>query len=440
MGPGISKQASKQARSVILIVLAVALAPDQLRAGVFPATRIVQVGDVLVGADGDPVLELSGPATNGLSELGFTGTLDDSPTTDDAFVWFDGEVVWRADFYGAASDATLGFSDAGGWFLAPFGDELWTHNSLLQEVGDTVIWGSETLTVHLMQRPALMTATGVPYWAVKLKTSLNQIRPVILKSPTATAGDIQFEVAPDAEFEGYPLVPWDGANGFDVSPDESQKAYIVHLAIDGGSSPALVRNDEIVVLKGEMTGEIPNEWWKSVGGPMINSAGKLVFYAGTDVPGPEDGTAHMGYAGPGQEPEVTLRTGDCISIPGSSCELLVDSSTFLEWGGMSEGGCIAYKHTEPLGTADENLFFACRADHPEGAHLLLSRFDSVDLDGDGTGDAVVDRVGLPGDEQVAFGTGVLYVGAELIEDGQTREAILEIDLPNCPVSPGWPGC
>jgi hypothetical protein len=92
----------------------------------------------------------------------------------------------------------------------------------------------------------------------------------------------------------------------------------------------------------------------------------------------------------------------------------------------------AYSATLDIGGAVLNAIVADGAVvAAEAASLLLSRFDGVDLEGDGQADATVARVGLPGEPQVAFAGGQLYVGAELDYGATTVEALLEVELPVC---------
>ena len=80
---------------------------------------------------------------------------------------------------------------------------------------------------------------------------------------------------------------------------------------------------------------------------------------------------------------------------------------------------------------NEYLFYACDAADPASSHLLMQRGDWLDLDGDGTDEAMVDRVGIPGYPDIAFSDSQLYTGVDLIIDGEILYAILGLNRPQC---------
>lgn len=420
----------------------VLFAPPAVRAAVFPATLITQEGDAtLVGAEGVSVVDLSYPITTGLGALGFNGRLDTGEGPGDGFVWFDGEIVWRASEWGAGliGSSSRGFSDAGGWLSRETLEgaaALWTHQGLLQRIGDAVPWGSDLLTVRQIALPGEMSAEGAAYWRGQFEDLDGHRYWLVARSRTATGGDVDFEVMPDARFGGYPMARPYGVIDFDLGRSGTHRVLSVVLDVDGSRRAAVVVDETIVAMQGGLTGGLPGERWGGGRRVAVDSRGESAFTTVTSTqgtpwivafrPAPSDDEAAPPAA-------VVLRDGDCVGTEGGldPCVTLEPDSE-PRTVALSDAGAMAHLWIEPMGLGgDEYLFFSCDPQRAREATLLLSRYDGVDLDGDGFNDAIVDRVGLPGEQQVAFGPRSLYVGAELLAPSGTIEAILELELPVC---------
>lgn len=433
----------------MLALTAPLLDADRLPAAVFPATLIAQEGDTsLVGADGLAVADLSYPVTTSLGALGFNGRLDTGEGFGDGFVWFDGEVVWRTSEWGPGllGASSRGFSEGGGWLSRVALDgaaALWTHNGLLQRVGEQVPWAHDVLTVRQIALEGRMSDAGAAYWRVEVSDSEGRRYWIVLRSRTAVGGDIELEVAPDAWFGGHPMSrPW-GVTDFDVSRDQKHRIYGVTLEVEGSKRATAVVDGAIVAMQAELTGGLPGErWYGTIGRKVtVNGVGAAAFAALTDAPGRPWVVAHSGPRtgdAAAKTARIVLREGDCVGTQGapSPCVVL-PPDTEPRTVALSEAGGLAHLWIEAgMSGADEYLFYSCDPARPLAATLLVSRHDLVDLDGDGVGDAIVDRVGLPGEQQVAFGLGTLYVGAELRSGSGTIEAILELALPVCAADGG----
>ncbi len=408
-------------------------------AAVVRADLVTQVGDSsLLGAEGSPVANLSYPVVTGLGELGFAGTLDLGGGASDGFVWFDGEIAWRNSEWSPELVGALtgGFGDAGEWLMRAWNGtaQLWTHNGLLLAECGVVSWGSETLTVSQLAERTV-SAAGVPYWRAQLKDSQQQNYWLVLRSPTAAGGDVLFEVAPDTRFGGH-LVGSQGVARFQVSGDERSKIYSVTLSVDGLNRSAVVINGALAALQGSSTGGLPGEaWYGTLGRDVATNGSGVAAFSGLTTSAGHPWV--VAYRGAGRLPtRVVLREGDCVGTHGSKtpCQTL-DPATEARTVALSEAGELVHLWIESSAQGgDEYLFHSCAPTDARAATLLLSRGDSVDLDDDGLGDATVDRVGLPGEQRVAFDGNELYVGAELDYGATTVEALLEIALPLCPVS------
>lgn len=411
-------------------------------AAVVRADLVTQVGDVtLLGAEGRPLANLSYPIVTGLGALGFAGTLGLGGGAVDGFVWFDGEIVWRNSTWGPDLIGALtgGFSDGGGWLMRTAENgtpQLWTHNGLLLSQGGWVAWGEEETLTVLQIAERTMSVTGQAYWRAQLKDSQQQAYWLVLRSPTATGGDVLFEVAPSTRFGGYPMAGSQGVGRFQISSDERSKIYSVTLSVDGTNQSAVVLNGVIAALQGGSTGGVPGETWYGTLGLDVatNSIGAATFTAHTTAAG------HpwvVGYRAGGRRPtRVVLREGDCVGTQGGETPCLtLDPDTEARTVALGESSELVHLWIESFAQGgDEYLFHSCDPVNARAATLLLSRGDAVDLDGDGLGDAAVDRVGLPGEQKVAFGDGRLTVGAELDYGATTVEALLDIELPVCPFS------
>ncbi len=408
-------------------------------AAVVRADLVTQVGDTtMLGAEGLPVANLSYPIVSGLGALGFAGTLDLGGGAIDGFVWFDGEIVWRNSTWGPSLVGALtgGFSDAGGWLMRTAENglpQVWTHNGLLLSQGGWVPWGKQTLTV-LQLAERTMSDAGVAYWRAQLKDAQQKTYWLVLASPTATGGDILFEVGPNTRFAGYPIVGSSGVADFQISGDEASKIYSLTLNVEGANKSAVVVNGTIVALQGGATGGLPGETWSGGHDVAVNSSSAAAFTAQTSAAGTP---WVVGYrAASGRSARVALRAGDCVGTEGqeSPCVAL-PPDTEARAVALSAGGELLHLWVESFADGgDEYLFHSCAPVNAGAATLLLARGDAVDLDGDGLEDATVDRVGLAGEPQVAFGDGSLLVGADLDYGTDTVEALLELELPVCPTA------
>ncbi len=407
-------------------------------AAVFPATLVALEGDTaLLGAEGLPVGNLSYPVVTSTGKLGFTGYLWTGDLTIDGFVWFDGAIVWRGSWEQppVLGASTRGFDDAGGWFVRGDldGPVLWSHRGLLVRQDDWIEWNGVPYQVRQLAEGA-MSSAGAAYWRAEVRDADGPSHWVVLKSATATGGDVEFDLAPDARFGGYPLAGW--VYEFAISRQRKHGVYSLLLEVDGDERSAVVADGSILALAGRPTGGLPGELWGGVGPVAVNNGGAVAFAAVTSAAGDPWVLAH---AVPGKPAgsggaRIVLRAGDCVGTQGDAepC-LTLNTSDEARSVAVSEAGALAHIWIEDFAHGgDEHLFYSCSPAAARAATLLLSRFDSVDLDGDGYGDAVIDRVGLPGEQVVAFGDGVLYVGAEFTSVSGPLEAILELELPACP--------
>ena len=157
--------------------------------------------------------------------------------------------------------------------------------------------------------------------------------------------------------------------------------------------------------------------WANFDFVSINDAGDSLFSGDTDGDTSSDEfIAH--------NTTIVLREGDTV-----------DGVT-LESGWAVKGAAINNQGQAIFGWgagSTEHLFFACDASDLQGTGvLILSTGDEVDLDGNGSGDAIVTDlpVGIVHNFQLGD-DGRFFVEVELDYGGGDISAIIGLDLPSC---------
>lgn len=389
---------------------------------IVPATVIARQNELPPG-EPDPISALNSPFTNSLGDPGFTGTL----LGPDNFVWFDADVLWRnSDETGATltgAEGTMGVSDGGGFIYSPAvdgGDAVWTQNGALLVEGDPAPGFTPPAASVFNSRPR-MIATGRAYWVggVDLAGGNTSQARALFTSATAAAGDIQVVLRSGDMVGGFPIDSPSGVGfDYDFSPDGVH--HIQELVLDTGSTAdddVIYVDGAVVARQAQPTGEGDN--WGAFGSVAINASGHYLFAGDTD--GATTSDEFVAYDG-----AILVREGDDLSgtvltTPASVNALSLDD----------ENRAVHLWST----AAGERLFFACDASNlADESVRVLGVGDSVDLDGNGTGDALVtdfnasDVVG-PGLDLA--GDGWAFVEVDLDDGGGNEEAILRIRLPLC---------
>lgn len=424
-------------------VLAITLAPASLWAQPYDANLITYTGDTsLSGAGGDAVSQLRSPAVSASGDLGFSGALDVSGNSD-GFIFFDDQVVWRVSIEepGLGVPSVAAFGDSAEWIariLDGSTQQLWSDVGLVLEEGDTVTSGSDSFSVlEISPTDLAVSGDGEGFWQIKVEDAQGSRHRLLASSVTLSQNDIVLEFTPDSTFDGYQVnsfFPFTSA----ASSDGSQVALGLRLMVGGSNKPAIVEGAEVKILQGDLTGENPNEWWSALGTPNVNVDGDIVFRGSVRTPSTSDVDVFGLIDGSDSaDPLTILREGDSVCPPGGgSCTTFEPNSTVKDLR-LSDDGHVAYLWVEPSSAgADEYLAFACSSTDATAATILLSRFDGVDFDGDGSADATVDRVGLASPEggRIAIANGSIYVGAELYYSPAGSglvDAILELPQPTC---------
>jgi hypothetical protein len=392
--------------------------------GIIVSATVIARQNELPPGESDPVTALNSPFTNALGEPGFTGTL----VGPDSFVWFDDGVLWRNSDETVSvltgAEGTMGISDAGGFIYSPAvdgGDAVWTHNGALLVEGDPAPDFPPPALSVFNSRPH-MIATGRAYWVggVDLSGGSTTQARALFTSGSATAGDIDVVLRSGDMVGGFPIRSGSSGIGFDYDFSSDGVHHIQELVVDTGSTA----DDDVVYVDGDVvarqaqpTGE--GDSWAGFGSVAINASGHYLFSGDTD--GATASDEFIAYDG-----AIFVREGDDLSgtvltSPASNIALSLDD----------EGRAV---HLWTTASA-EILFFACNASNLLNESVrVLATGDGVDLDGNGTSDAVVtdfnasDVVGpgldLAGDDRV-------FVEVDIDDGGGNEEAILRIQLPLC---------
>jgi hypothetical protein len=318
----------------------------------------------------------------------------------------------------------MGVSDAGGFIYSPAvdgGDAVWTQNGALLVEGDPAPDFSPPALSVFNSRPQML-ATGRAHWVggVDLSGGNTTQARALFTSGSATAGDIDVVLRSGDMVGGFPIRSGSSGIAFDYDFSEDGVHHIQELVLDTGSTADddVVYVDGIVVARqAQSTGE--GDSWASFGSVAINASGHYLFSGDTD--GATASDEFIAYDG-----AILVREGDDLSgavltTPATNTALSLDD----------EGRAVHIWTT----ASNEILFFACNASNlADESVRVLATGDGVDLDGNGTSDAVVtdfnasDVVGpgldLAGDDRV-------FVEVDIDDGGGNEEAILRIELPLC---------
>ncbi|MBT8486533.1 MAG: hypothetical protein KJO43_13210 [Phycisphaerae bacterium] len=397
------------------------LTPATLAGG---PTLVIQEGDPAPGTPGDLVRSLGAPFTNGLGQVGFTGSLEGEDGIEH-FVWFDDGVVWRssdgAPFTLSGAESTMGISDDGDFIYSPStdgDDSVWTSAGLLLREPDPAP-GFPGQFISFTSRPQ-MTAGGAATFIGGVST--------VMGGSTSTrvlfrVGDERPEpVFATGDAVGKFTIDTPSGVDFDYHFSDNGRHHIHVLVMDAPSTAdAFIYVDgRLVARESEPTGD--GDLWSAFDNVSINDAGDYLFTGNTDgAIGPDEFIAHNGV--------IVLREGtDVDGVPLTGGSLRAVSLNNL-------GQAV---HLWGVTSGDEYLFIGTASDLAATSTRLLGTGDEIDTDGDGTPDAeVVDfnASGVIGPGLSLAEDGRVFVEVDLLplEGGEEREAILRLDIgTRCP--------
>ena len=434
MNPRQARQKLGRFRLHTLIAAALAallpsVAPRALEAQVVDAVLVLAEGELPVGGDDQPVIELNSPFTNGHGQVGFVGELQTEPGGEESFIWIGNSLVWKNSdappqvFLSGGSEPTMGISDEGGFIYstrAEGDDVLVTHRGLLAFEGESAPGFDEPAVTSLFTEPT-MTSNGRAYWiaGIDLEDAGTTDGQALYASFDALPGSIERVLAFGDLVDGLPIED-DTGLGFNYALS-SNGHHIHSLALETGdpfTNDVVYVDGTIAAQEGSPTGD--GDSWDNFDLVSINEAGDYLFSGDTDRP--EDLSEFIAFNG-----AIVLREGetlDGVSLTGARVRGL----------SLNELGHSAFLWDHER---TETLFFACDAANPRAtAVALLSEGNDLDFDGDGLGDATVidfEAQGIFGPGLSLSERGVLHAELELeFENGaESLQAIIELALPSC---------
>ena len=386
--------------------------------GVVPATIIVVEDQT---TELGPINALNQPFTNGLGQVGFTGTVSGRAGLD-AFVWFNGEFVWfnSEGLPDALSggESTMGVGDEGEFIYSPSvnaKDAVWGHNGLILQETDPAP-GLASSFITFCSRPRMLP-DGRSYWLSGISTSqggATEGRALFTRSPR---GEIAPIVASGESIDGLVLSDVGVDFDYDVADNNAFRITIHDTTAEASMDALVAVNGGIVAREGEATGG--GDTWQNFESVSINNLGDWLLAGDTSAAATAD--EFIAFNG-----EIKIRESDTIAgIPLSG-----GSVSALSLNNMGQA-----VFTWSLAAA-EVLFFAEAPDLAD-ATVLLQIGDAIDTDGDLVADATVNDLnasGVIGPGLDLADTGELYLAIDANTASGKVEMIIAIDLPGDPPS------
>ena len=390
------------------------------RRAIVGAELVTQEGQTPPGAV-TPVSSLNTPFTNGLGDVGFTGSIGEN------FVWFGTGITWlNSDGLPdtlTGAETTMGISDTGGFVYSPSvngDDSVWTHNGLLQTENVAAPGYAPPTMVTFNSRPQMLPG-GAAYWVSGLSYT----------GGTSSEGRVLYTSSDSNPVSTVPVlasddlvggVPIDRPSGIDfdyqISDNALHHIHVLLLDVASTNSDGIVYVDgSSVAAEGSPSGDGDN--WDNFDTVSINNAGDFLFSGDTDgATTTDEFIAHNGV--------IAIREGDTIG------GVTLTSSASVRAVSINNLGHAAHIWGYSGG---EGLFFSCVAgDLTDGSTLVLAVGDEVDLDSNGTGDATV--IDFNASSSIAPGLwlaedGDIFVEVDLRYSASDLEAIIRLDLPSC---------
>ncbi len=402
---------------LVLALCSIAPAAAQVRVEV-----LLQVGDVPPGSGGLPVAFVHAPQRDGAGRIGMAGRLQ-LPAGQDAFVWFDGSVVWRG------SDTPFGFDSAAHLGLqAPL-------QSKNERAFTAVASGPGTLA--LTTDLGVVLAAGAPapgYEAGHIVTTFGEVERTDtgsswfvaeVRRPGGPVNQVLYRGAVDfvkptivlatgQVVDGLTIDDQFGLLGFDVTPDGLHHAHCLNVHGLAPSHRSALYVDGLVPLRwNDPVVGAPGRRYVRFDDVVINETGSYLVRAVTDGPNSSnDVLVHDGA--------VLVTEGDVVAgvplTPFGGCRSMA----------IDPQGRVAFTWLTSSFNP-EYLFFAPSADQLSSAQVLLASPGAVDVDGDGQADATVRR--FTGGELWFGEDGHLYTKVDLDYGAGVVGAVIRVRLP-----------
>jgi hypothetical protein len=392
----------------------------QGREALIAATLVLQEGDTPPGAAA-PVSSVDYPTATGAGSSGFTG----DQTSDDDFVFYDGAVIWRnSDAVGVTltgAEATSGVGLASTFIYSPSidgFDGVWTHAGELarDESQAPGLPAGTNSTFH--SRPT-MIPSGQAFWVAGYNETGGTTTEgrVMYTSTDATPATITVLLKSGDVVGGFPISSGSSGIMFDYDFSDDGIHYLQELDLDTGSTltdGAVYLDGVIVAQEGSPNGTGDN--WDNFDEYGVNNDGHFLFSGDTD--GDTTTDEFIAYDG-----AIVIREGDTIAgVP------LATSATVTGLAINNLGHAVHAWNT----ASGEFLFFACDAANlAVASEVVLAVGDDLDLDGNGTADALLVDINSPLHMFTLDDSGVFHFNVDIDYGAGAIGAVIAVELPSC---------
>lgn len=390
------------------------------REALITATLVLQEGDTPPGA-ATPVTSVDYPTATGAGSSGFTG----DQTSGDDFVFYDGTVIWRnSDAVGVTltgAEATSGVGLSSTFIYSPAidgSDGVWTQAGELAR-DETQAPGFPAGTTSTFHSRPTMIPTGQAFWVAGYNETGGTATEgrVMYTSTDGTPATITVLLKSGDVVGGFPLSSGSSGVMFDYDFSDDGSHYLQEVDLDTGSTTtdaAVYLDGVIVAQEGSPNGTGDN--WDNFDEYGVNNDGHYLFSGDTD--GVTTSDEFIAY-----DATVVIREGDTVGgVP------LTTSATVTGLAINNLGHAV-----HAWNTADgEYLFFSCDAANlATTSELVLAVGDDLDLDGNGTADALLTDINSPLHMFTLDDSGVFYFNVDIDYGAGDVGAVIGIGLPSC---------
>jgi hypothetical protein len=418
---------------VFLCLLAAVFFTESVRADVVRGTVVVKIGDTPPAAGGDYVSVINSPFTSGRGSLGFVGAVERLGGTD-YFVWYDDGPVWfNSNSTGLDGGETfMGVGDDGKYIYSPSdngNDSVRTQDGLLLRENEASP-GVPGMFVKFTSRPSMLP-DGTVYWVsgwtdVQDGSTLGRI--LYRSGDTVTPGITT--VFKSGDNVGGFIIGSSSGIDFDYMISDNDLHHIHALFMDTGSTA----NDGFVYVDGSLVaretgpaaGGESGENWDNFDLVSINNSGNYLFSGDTDGSVLTD--EFIAYNG-----TIIIREGQILD------GIALTSTSSVQ--GLAINNRNQAVHLWQVSGTDEHLFYANNAARLNDSVKVLSIGDTLDVDGDGSGDYTVTDFNATNSMRYnawLAEDGYLFVHVDIDDGGGPKDAIIRISLPAGRANPGIP--
>lgn len=382
-----------------------------------PIRLVVSAGDTLGGVS--PVTTLGTPSAGDAGVVAVSGAFADG----DEFLLIEDAVAWTSSGAGITAtsiEAWTGVNADGSEFIFSVVQDPGGLDSVVTAAGTLLAEGDPApvlpgLFITFASR-ALMTASGVAYWVSGYtdtpgtSTQARAIYRAVL-SPTPV---IEKVIGSGDPIGGFTL---DSSFDFDyyVSDNDQHRINVLDTTEDSAADFFVAVDGVLVLREGDPIG--PAENWDNFDNVQINNAGRWIVTGDTDGDTATDEFLAV-------DGTIVVREGDVVAG--------VTLGAFSRLASVNDRGQIAFVWDSELGSADEVVFVADNPTAVAEACVVLRPGWSVDIDGDGLGDATVTdtNTALSAAQSLQFQEdGWVYLDATLDFGGGSTASIIGVRSP-----------